>query len=395
MEIFKNSIQNAKIRFEIVALVAAVIVILSIWHIKGFTLNDIGQYISMYENSSLWDFNETFIYYPDFQTFKTDVISGRVQLNKTKMHNIVIYGEMLASINKDVRNCAVNNCLIHTNSILWTNASLILIPNRVFPRGKRPEHQAWVAYDYESPIHSRLSYDLNDKINFTATYRFDSTIRTPYGMYTPNPSANKDKGNNTKLSRLENVAAGKDKAVAWIVSNCHPHSPRKSYADELAKYITVDVYGGCGRFSCGSTNCFIMLRKHYKFYLSFENSLCKDYITEKFFSNALMNNVLPIVMGASIEEYQKVAPPHSFIHVDEFDSPKELAEYLKYLDKNDTAYNEYFAWHDKGVVSMWSSKPECEFCLLANAIEYLRPTSQANFSVWWRNGCNGRKLRWK
>nr|CAH8876281.1 unnamed protein product [Trichobilharzia regenti] len=224
MEIFKNSIQNAKIRFDIVALVAAVIVILSIWYIKGFTLNDIGQYISMYENSTLWDFNETFIYYPDFKTFKTDVISGRVQLNKTKMHNIVIYGEMLASINKDVRNCAVNNCLIHTDSLLWINASLILIPNRIFPRGKRPEHQAWVAYDYESPIHSRLSYDLNDKINFTATYRFDSTIRTPYGMYTPNPLANKDKGNNTKLSRLENVAAGKHKAVAWIVSNCHPHS---------------------------------------------------------------------------------------------------------------------------------------------------------------------------
>ncbi|CAH8288261.1 unnamed protein product, partial [Schistosoma intercalatum] len=105
------------------------------------------------------------------------------------------------------------------------------------------------------------------------------------------------------------------------------------------------------------------------------------------------NNALPIVMGASIEEYQKVSPPHSFIHVDQFENPKELAKYLKYLDKNDTAYNEYFAWHKRGVVTVWSFKPECEFCILANALPYFEPTIHENFMFWWKDGCKNRTLR--
>lgn len=39
--------------------------------------------------------------------------------------------------------------------------------------------------------------------------------------------------------------------------------------------------------------------REYRFYLAFENSNCKEYITEKFFVTALGHNILPIVMGAS------------------------------------------------------------------------------------------------
>lgn len=42
-----------------------------------------------------------------------------------------------------------------------------------------------------------------------------------------------------------------------------------------------------------------MLEKDYKFYLAFENSNCRDYITEKAYSNALMRNILPIVVSVS------------------------------------------------------------------------------------------------
>ena len=54
------------------------------------------------------------------------------------------------------------------------------------------------------------------------------------------------------------------------------------------------------------------------------------------------HDVLPIVMGARPEDYARDAPAHSYIHVDEFRGPKELAEYLHQLDKDDEKYNEYF-----------------------------------------------------
>lgn len=53
-------------------------------------------------------------------------------------------------------------------------------------------------------------------------------------------------------------------------------------------------------------------------------------------------NILPIVMGARPEDYERSAPYKSYIHVDEFESPRELAEYLHRLDKNDELYNSYF-----------------------------------------------------
>ena len=79
--------------------------------------------------------------------------------------------------------------------------------------------------------------------------------------------------------------------------------------------------------------------------------------------------MVPVVYGAPVEDYLAIAPPHSFIHVDWFRSAKELGEYLLYLDKNGTAYNEYFAWQKQGRV-VWDSHLQvlCRTCTLAHAV---------------------------
>ena len=55
-------------------------------------------------------------------------------------------------------------------------------------------------------------------------------------------------------------------------------------------------------------------------------------------------------MGARPADYEKAAPYKSYIHVDQFKGPRELAEYLVELDRDDQKYNDYFqVWKHWGL----------------------------------------------
>ena len=102
--------------------------------------------------------------------------------------------------------------------------------------------------------------------------------------------------------------------------------------------------------------------------------------TEKFY-RALETSVVPVVYSA--EGIHKVAPPHSYIDVRDFKSPKHLAEYLLYLDKNDDEYMSYFKWKTHFVMKDLRNPVKtlfCDFC------QYLfqdkRPNIIQNFTKW-------------
>ena len=66
--------------------------------------------------------------------------------------------------------------------------------------------------------------------------------------------------------------------------------------------------------------------------MAFENALCPDYVTEKFF-RTLKLPVVPIVMGG--DNYRGVVPAdNAFIDVNDFKSVRDLTDYMKYLDGN-------------------------------------------------------------
>ncbi|VDL58469.1 unnamed protein product [Hymenolepis diminuta] len=123
----------------------------------------------------------------------------------------------------------------------------------------------------------------------------------------------------------------------------------------------VDIFGRQGRPIPPSPDPFQWISENYKFYLAFENSNCWYYITEKVTSNSLRYGLVPIVLGARKEDYVNTLPPHSYINVDDFKSFQDLANYLLYLDKNHTAYAEYFAWKEYGYIYV-NKRLDCQTC---------------------------------
>jgi len=277
--------------------------------------------------------------------------------------------------------CPVSSCVISSNRADADNADLILYKDHFsMPTIPRPLDQVWMLYLLECPLHTQ-TFRQKNVFNWTATYRTDSTVVAPYERWQYYNE------NVKQIDQNYNFAVNKTKKVAWFVSNCGARNGRLEYARELGKYIEVDIYGACGTHRCPraeSTKCFNMLNTDYKFYLAFENSNCKDYITEKFFVNGLGHDILPIAMGARPEDYARAAPHKSFIHVDHFNGPKELAAYLHELDKDDDKYNEYFQW--KGTGEFVNTKFFCRVCTMLHhsqtrGAEY---RSIEDVNEWWR-----------
>lgn len=134
-------------------------------------------------------------------------------------------------------------------------------------------------------------------------------------------------------------------------------------------------------FRCprNSHECDEKLDDEYKFYLSFENSLCTDYVTEKFFK-ILDRNIVPVVYGGA--EYTKFAPPHSYINAEDFKTVKDLADYLKFLDGNLEEYRKYFWW--KKFYKRTKISPFCQLCLkLNNPSEREKVQYYNDIQEWW------------
>ena len=275
------------------------------------------------------------------------------------------------------KSCTVQNCVVSYKKEDFNSSDVVIFHARNMPsvnslrelHNKRSPNQAWVFYIIESPAHTPDTRQYAGLFNWTMTYRRDSDIYHPYGFYTSlevddeRPQASKD------------YSLGKDKLVVWTVSNCG--GKRFSYVNKLKQFIKVDIFGGCGSNGCSSRGGFstedcTKLLQSYKFQLAFENTECLDYVTEKYWGSPLENGIVPIVMGGA--DYKKIAIPGSFINVLDFPSVKALADYLLYLDKNNTAYNEYFSWkteykqggclhgNDLSRHYHWT----CDLCALAN-----------------------------
>ena len=271
----------------------------------------------------------------------------------------------------------------------------------------RSPNQLYIFWTQEAPPHRRTIEQWNALpgfFNLTMTHRWDSDVVHPNGWISPvdpeivpmNPDSEQleqliDQG----VSSGENYAAGKTKMVAWLVSNCGDENGRIEYAQHLNKFINVDIYGKCGMPGCPEDkdgSCRRNLLRPYKFYLSFENSLCDRLVSEKIF-RALNDGVVPIVLDVH-GNYGKQVPPHSYINALDFPSVRQLADYLVKLDQNDSLYNRYFWWKNHFRVHMKDEEIRrglCRLCSILHEPKTPRRIYQ-NLTEWWYHQVNCQDL---
>ena len=94
----------------------------------------------------------------------------------------------------------------------------------------------------------------------------------------------------------------------------------------------------------GLSNAFILTFSWFRFHLQYSEENWRELIGFQIFAR---HDILPIAMGAREEDYQRAAPYKSYLHVDQFEDPQQLAKFLHQLDQNDDLYNQYFQVLDK------------------------------------------------
>ena len=181
------------------------------------------------------------------------------------------------------------------------------------------------------------------------------------------------------------------RSITWFVSNCNAPSGRDEYVTEMQKVTKVDIFGKCsGTLDLSKqTADERQTLSDYKFYVAFENSKCPEYATEKVHKILNLgiwdNPPVPIVMGPNKSWYETHLPRQSFIHVDDFDNPKELGQYLVYLGSNDDVYFEYLKWR-RYYQHTRDSTMRCKLCdmLVNNKLNQEKQVVISDFMAFWK-----------
>ncbi|CAF1008308.1 unnamed protein product [Didymodactylos carnosus] len=174
----------------------------------------------------------------------------------------------------------------------------------------RLPHEHWGLLHEESPKNSYLfSYeDIMNLFNHSATFKRNSDLPLTTQWLSSLEDLTdmkyfmsvKDKN---RLQEEENLSP-----VIYLQSDCNTPSDRDIYIEQLMKYIKIDSYGSClhnrdlpdhlrDPIQAMEATEILKLVGKYKFALAFENAICTDYITEKFW-RPLKTGTIPVVFGS-------------------------------------------------------------------------------------------------
>jgi hypothetical protein len=291
--------------------------------------------------------------------------------------------------------CLINKCTLTSDKLHINQSDAIVFNARDLVVNKMPNmrspNQTWILFSSEAPNNSYFKDfdDNSNSFNWSWTYRSDSDIVFSFGKVQPIDHQNYINYENFKDFNAFDTWRRKNKMIFWLSNDCETQSKREIYVNELKKHVDVDIYGKCGSNKCPQSSkeekqlnkeCFKTLAKQYLFAIVFEDSYCKDYITENVF-NALEHNIVPIVMSGA--DYTRILPSNSVINALNFISPKDFADYLLDIGADFNKYKAFFEWKRQYQVN-YQRNDLCQLCSkLHDKNQHYK--SYANITNWWLN----------
>ena len=245
------------------------------------------QHIQLYQNNSI-----------NFECLNRKSSTKTIfALNKFYGKDDFAYG--LGKIKPFVKNhCPITNCEL-TNNLKKLNQSQFIVVSLTDKldeniRIARSFRQRWVAVILESQINYPNLDQFNNAFSFTADFKAESKFGINYES-----QKGFRWGFNRTFNDSHDYSQGKSGFMGALISNCEGlYSKRPRYIEELRKYVNISIFGGCGH-PCPEKekeDCRAMIGRKFKFYFAAENSLCQDYITEKFFL-LLKYDIVLVVYG--------------------------------------------------------------------------------------------------
>ncbi|OCT98810.1 hypothetical protein XELAEV_18011045mg [Xenopus laevis] len=260
--------------------------------------------------------------------------------------------------------CPLGSCMVTKNKSvkLHKRTKSIIFYGTDFRAYEAPlprlPHQTWALFHEESPMNNYVLSHLPGirLFNYTATFRRESdyplTLQwLPTIGYLHNPALSMAEKNRWRKNGYA--------PVLYMQSHCDVPSDRDRYVKELMKHLEIDSYGQClknrehpsKRLEDTSTATtedpeFMAFTARYKFHLAMENALCSDYMTEKLW-RPMHLGAIPIYRGSpSVRDW--MPNDHSIIMIDDFASPRDLAEFIMTLDSDDEQYLKYLEYKKPG-----------------------------------------------
>ncbi|KAF1764494.1 hypothetical protein GCK72_004442 [Caenorhabditis remanei] len=294
--------------------------------------------------------------------------------------------------NSYLKNCPESvktSCIITNKKRHFSNAHAVLFHSRDIDEKKlgqlkRRTDIPYIMMASENPYYANMK-KYENYFNWTMTYRRDSDVYYPYGALV--------KTENLATPNYTEIWTSKTKDTLWLVSNTfYTQNKRKEVVDKLVSLgMNIDRFGKiymnepkwCPR-NRGPEGCDEKLHSPYKFTIAFENSNCKDYVTEKFWRKAGRYKVVPIVMERKIYKNLGI-PDDMYIAIDDYPNLTDFVEHIQKISENETEYIKYHKWREnyRIVDTNEDNYGFCQLCQkLGKQMTKKKKKSYENLAAW-------------